>query len=304
MTLVIMAAGMGNRYGGLKQIDPVGKNGEFIIDYSIYDAINAGFNKVVFIIKEENLQVFKETVGNRIASEVEVKYAFQKKENIPSHINAPLERTKPWGTAQAVLACADIVKENFAVINADDFYGKKSFQLVAEFLKEQKENNSQAHYCMAGYVLENTLTDNGHVARGVCETNCEGYLTKVTERIQIEKNNGVVQFYEEETGYTDLDSKSTVSMNFWGFSTDIFARIEERFDAFFEVNKQNLLKAEYLLPCVVDELIREDKCDVKVLNTDAKWYGVTYHDDKQRIVDYISNLIENGTYPERLWRNA
>lgn len=308
MTLVIMAAGMGNRYGGLKQIDPIGNFGEFILDYSIYDAINAGFDKVVFIIKEENLQVFKETVGNRIAAVVSVEYAFQRTNDVPSELAhlIPAERTKPWGTAQAVLACADIVNEPFAVINADDFYGRESFELLSDFLKNDAHTpkpNKNYSFCMVGFVLDNTLTDNGHVARGVCELNSDNYLTRVTERTQIETVDGQVKYFENGV-YTDLDRKSTVSMNCWGFTPELFTAIKDGFKGFFEQNKDNLLKAEYFLPFVVDDLLKAKKCDVKVLNTAAKWYGVTYHEDKQKIMDYVRGLISDGIYPDKLWKSV
>lgn len=301
MTLVIMAAGLGSRYGGLKQIDPISKNGEFIIDYSVYDAIKAGFNKVIFIIKEENYSLFKETIGNRIAKKIDVSYAFQRIEDVPESFNTIHNRSKPWGTAQAVLACKNLVDGNFAVINADDFYGKEAFEVLVDFLKNNKTESKKPEFCMVGYVLKNTLTDNGYVARGVCETGQNNYLKNVTERTKIKRIDGQVQFYEEETGYTNLDENSVVSMNCWGFTKDIFKALEDGFVNFLEKNKHNLIKSEYLLPFVVNDLLHDNKCDVKVLNTNAKWYGVTYHEDKEKIVNYVSNLIKDGTYPPSLW---
>lgn len=302
MTIVIMAAGMGSRYGGLKQIDPVGEHGEFILDFSIYDAIKAGFDKVVFIIKEENLELFKETVGDRIAKKIAVSYAFQKMDDIPAV--APKERTKPWGTAQAVLAAAPLVKENFAVINADDFYGREAFFLLADYLKKADAAAKKADFCMVGYVLEKTLTDNGHVARGVCTTTADGMLDTITERTHIEKKEGKAQFYEEQTGYTVIDAHSTVSMNCWGFTPAIFDGIRDGYKDFFENNKDNLLKAEYFLPFVVDDMLKADKCGVRVLQTKEQWYGVTYHEDKAKIVDFIKGLTANAVYPHDLWSNV
>lgn len=299
MTLVIMAAGMGNRYGGLKQIDPVGEKGEFILDYSIYDAIKAGFDRVIFIIKEENLELFKETVGNRISQKINVEYVFQKIENIPDGIEYPKERTKPWGTAQAVFACKDKINENFAVINADDFYGRESFMLLAEELRNTDKSTN--HFCMVGYVLNNTLTENGHVARGVCTVSQAGYLSDVTERTRIERVEGIVKFYEEETGYTEIDPHSIVSLNCWGFTPSILKAIENGLMDFFEKNQNNLMKAEYFLPYVVNDMLTARECDVKVLNTSAQWYGVTYHEDKAKIVEYIKLLTDKGEYPHGLW---
>lgn len=301
LTLVIMAAGMGSRYGGLKQIDPVGRHGEFIIDYSIYDAIIAGFNKVVFIIKEENYDVFRDTVGKRVEKLVDVKYAFQKIETIPEGTIMPEGRTKPWGTAHAVYSCKDLVNENFVVINADDFYGRDSFVQLADFLKEKSESGDKYHFAMAGFILKNTLTENGHVARGVCTTDSNNYLKNVTERTKIQYNDGKVQFYEEGDGWTTIDPSSTVSMNCWGFTPDIFTEIGKQMKDFFKQDTVTLAKAEFFLPSVVQNLIDNGKCDVKVLNTDAKWYGVTYHEDKEEIVKYISKQTENGVYPENLW---
>lgn len=301
LTLVIMAAGMGSRYGGLKQIDPIGKHGEFIIDYSIYDAIKAGFNKVVFIIKEENFDVFHDTVGKRVEKLVDVKYAFQKNDAIPVGTIIPEGRTKPWGTAHAVYSCKDLVNENFAVINADDFYGRDSFVQLADFLKEKVDAGEKYHFAMAGFILKNTLTENGHVARGVCTTDESNYLKNVTERTKIQYNEGKVQFFEEGNGWTTIDPNSTVSMNCWGFTPDIFGEIKEQMTDFFKQDSNILAKAEFFLPSVVQNLIDNGKCDVKVLNTSAKWYGVTYHQDKEEIVKFISNQIENGVYPENLW---
>ena len=300
MTLVILAAGMGSRYGGLKQIDPLGPSGEFIIDYSIYDAIQAGFTKVVFIIKEENLNDFKETIGDRIAKHIEVEYAFQYLTDIVPGYTVPEGREKPWGTSQALLSAKNAVKENFAVINADDFYGRDSFMKIAEFLKAVKQNeNEKRHYAMCGFVLKNTLSENGHVARGVCKTE-KDMLIHIDERTKIQRNDGKTQYYTDETGWVDVDENSPVSMNFWGFDTEIFDEIEKR-EAHFLNNLKNPLKDEYLLPNSVQELMEGDFCDVTVLHTDAKWYGVTYRQDKEPVQKFINDQIAKGIYPEKLW---
>lgn len=301
MTLVIMAAGMGSRYGGLKQIDPVGRHGEFILDYSVYDAVKAGFEKVVFIIKKENLDVFRETVGKRLEKVIPVAYAFQEIDQVPEGVQVPEGRTKPWGTAHAVWSCRDLVDGPFAVINADDFYGREAFTLLHDFFLHMPDDTSRYHFCMAGYLLKNTLTENGHVARGVCTAD-HGYLTSVTERTKIQRNHGQTQFYEEGRDWTDIDENSIVSMNCWGFTPDLFREIEQQMQAFFADSTDGLAKKEFFLPSVVQELMDFRKCDVKVMDTPAKWYGVTYHEDKEKIVAFIEQMIEEGVYPENLWK--
>lgn len=304
MTLVIMAAGMGSRYGGLKQLDPIGKNGEFIIDYSIYDAIKAGFNKVVFIIKEENLELFRDTVGRRIEKNIEVSYVFQslKLEGIDTNLSIPANRVKPWGTAHAVLSCSEIVKEPFAVINADDYYGRESFELLAKFLKDVDMSSQKLHFAIVGFVLANTLTENGHVARGVCEIDNNGYLVNITERTKIQRNGSDIQ-YEEDGKWTTLADDTTVSMNCWAFTPQIFKEIRDGFPKFLEDNKNNLEKAEYFIPFVVEDLVKAGKCDVKVVPTQSKWYGVTYKEDKEKVVEFINKMVDNKVYSERLWNN-
>ena len=302
MTLVIMAAGMGSRYGGLKQIDPVTPHGEFIVDFSIFDAKRAGIDKVVFIIKRENYDIFRETVGSRIEGSVEVKYVFQELEAIPAGYTVPEERVKPWGTGHAVLCCKDVVDENFIVINADDFYGADAYAKLAEFLKTAKADADRAHFAMVGYVLENTITENGSVARGVCETE-NGLLTQVTERTKIMENNGVVQYLEDDVWH-DLDRKTTVSMNFWGFTPEIFGMLENDFKEFLDdvkSGKKDTLKGEFFLPFVVADGIKSGKCDARVIETSAKWYGVTYHEDKPALEAFIKNSVSMGEYPDGLW---
>lgn len=303
MTLVIMAAGMGSRYGGLKQIDPVTPHGEFIVDFSIYDAKRAGIDKVVFIIKRENYDIFKETVGSRIEGSVEVKYVFQDMDALPAGRSVPEGRVKPWGTGHAILCCKDVVKENFVVVNADDFYGADAYARLADFLKDVKTGGDKAHFAMVGYVLENTITENGSVARGVCEIE-NGLLTQVTERTKIQENDGVVQYLEDDKWY-DLDRRSTVSMNFWGFTPEIFDMLEKDFDKFLDdvdAGRADKLKGEFFLPFVVARAIKENKCDAKVLETNAKWYGVTYHDDKPVLEAFIKDSVAKGNYPDGLWK--
>lgn len=286
ITLVVMAAGMGSRFGGLKQIEPIGPNNEVILDFSAYDAIKAGFTKIVFVIKHEIEADFKKYVGDRISKKVKVEYAFQEVANLPDGFTCPADRVKPWGTAQAVLACKDIVKEPFAVINADDFYGRSAFQKIAEFLREDSND-----YAMVGFRLVNTLTENGHVSRGICEIE-NGILTSVTERTKIMDCK-----YTEDDGETwvPLSPDSVVSMNLWGFRPDLFGYIEEGFKAFLQ-EKINVPKSEYYLPSVVSSLIENGEKQVRVLVAEDKWYGVTYKEDKEMVVTAICDMMNNGQY--------
>lgn len=300
ITLVIMAAGMGSRYGGLKQIDPIGPNGEIIIDFSVYDAIRAGFNKIVFVIKKEIEHDFKEAIGNKLSGQVKVEYVYQDIHNLPEGCLLPEGRVKPWGTGHAVLSCKDVVNEPFAVINADDYYGREAFELL---YKELSENSDEHTFCMVGYNVANTLTENGHVSRGVCEISEEGQLTSITERTRIEKRGAGIMFTEDGEGWTEIPSDSIVSMNCWGFSPLMIEELNRRFGLFLEKNKENILKAEYFLPFVVDELIKENRAKVKVLVTDEKWYGVTYKEDKEKVMSAVKDMIAAGKYPKGLWNN-
>lgn len=299
MTLVILAAGMGSRFGGLKQIEPVGAEGEFIIDYSVYDAKRAGFDKVVFIIKREFFESFKNTIGARISG-IEVDYVFQDMDNLPTKAGKDVVREKPWGTAHALYCCKDAVKENFAVINADDFYGRRSYELMANYLKNIKSGDKKDHYSMVGYMLRNTLTENGHVARGLCVVE-NGYLKAIDERTKIQRNNGVIQYFEDETGWTNVAEDTVASMNFWGFTPSIFEHIAKGWDSFIKESSANPTKAEYYIPVLVKNLLASDKCDVKVIETPDKWQGVTYASDKHGVVEYIKTLTVNGEYPVGLW---
>ena len=287
ITLIVMAAGMGSRFGGLKQIEPVGKNGEAILDFTVYDAIKAGFTKVVFVIKHAIENDFKEFVGSRIAKKIKVEYVFQEIDKLPDGFTAPEDRQKPWGTAHAILCCKDVVNEPFAVVNADDFYGRSALQKVADFLK-QEENN----YCMVGFRLANTLTENGSVSRGVCEIDNQNHLTAVTERTKI-----IDCKYTEDDGksWTSLSPDTVVSMNLWGFMPDIFEFIEKGFKEFLKTNI-NLPKSEYYLPTVVSSLIDNGQKNVEVLVAEDKWYGITYKEDKQKVVNAIGDMIDAGIY--------
>lgn len=300
--LVIMAAGMGSRYGGLKQIDPVDEEGHIIMDFSMYDARRAGFEKVIFIIKKENEENFKEAVGDRMAKYMDVSYAFQELANIPEGYEVPEGRVKPWGTAHAVLSCIDQIDGPFAVINADDYYGQEAFKLIYDYLASH-EDDEKYRYTMVGYHLGNTVTDNGHVARGICDMNENGELVAIHERTRIEKRDGGIAFTEDDgETWTSVPADATVSMNMWGFTKSILTEIKEGFPAFLEEGLQsNPMKCEYFLPTVVSDLLGEDRATVAVLKSADKWYGVTYKEDKPVVVAAIKRMKEEGLYPVHLW---
>jgi len=300
-TLVVMAAGIGSRYGGLKQIDPVGPNGEMIIDYSIYDAIKAGFGKVIFVIKKDMEEAFREKIGNRIDKVVETAYVFQEINDVVPGFQVPKGRVKPWGTAHAVLSCRNVVDTPFAVINADDFYGASTFKVLHDYLVNIPEHGDLYQYCMVGFVLENTLTENGHVARGVCSVDENGYLKEIHERTKIMKFGDIAKYTEDDENWIAIPQGSIVSMNTWGFTPSLFYELEARFPKFLEDNKENLLKAEYFLPSVIGSLIDEGKAQVKVLKSAERWYGVTYKEDKPIVKQALNQLMQQGSYPERLW---
>ncbi len=299
--LVIMAAGMGSRYGGLKQLDPVGNHGQLIIDYSIYDAKRAGFETVVFVIKPEIEADFKEAIGDRVARLGDVKYAYQLKEDLPEGYAVPEERTKPWGTAHAALSVREIVDGPFAVINADDYYGPEAFREIYAYLSGHPDG-AVYEYVMVGYLLKNTVTENGTVARGVCEETADHFLTQVTERTKIEK--GEPPRFTEDDGrtWTDLPGDTIVSMNMWGFNRSFLDEAWKRFPAFLDAAlAENPVKAEYFLPTVVSQLIDEGRARVKVLRSEDKWYGVTYREDKPAVVAAIAEKTASGLYPDNLW---
>lgn len=300
--LVIMAAGMGSRYGGLKQIDPIDSQGHIIMDFSLFDAKRAGFEKAIFIIKKENEEEFKEVIGNRMSEVMDVAYAYQDLHTLPQGFEVPEGRIKPWGTAHAVLSCMDVVDGPFAVINADDYYGRDAFQKIYDFLSTQ-EDDEKYRFTMVGYHLKNTLTENGHVARGVCTVDENGYLVEVTERTRIEKKEDGAAFTEDDGAtWTQLPMDAIVSMNMWGFSKGFLQEIKAGFSAFLEEGlKNNPLKCEYFLPSVVSNLLSENRATVSVLTSQDKWYGVTYKEDKQVVVDAIQKMKDDGIYPEEVW---
>lgn len=300
--LVIMAAGMGSRYGGLKQIDPVDNEGHIIMDFSIYDAKRAGFEKVVFIIKKAIEKEFKEGIGDRISQYMDVEYVYQELDTLPEGFEVPEGRVKPFGTGHAILSCKDVVDGPFAVINADDYYGVHAFQEIYNYLTEN-EDDEKYHYAMVGYILSNTLTENGYVSRGICEMDKDAFLTGITERTHIEQRDMGVQFTEDDgQTWEDIAADSIVSMNMFGFTASMLKELECRFPEFLEKGlKENPMKCEYFLPSVVSDLIEEDKADVKVLRSEDRWYGITYKEDKEAVVSAVQKLKDTGVYPQHLW---
>lgn len=301
--LVVMAAGIGSRFGGgIKQLEPVGPSGEIIMDYAIYDAIAAGFNKVVFIIRKDLEKDFKEIIGNRIEKLLPVAYAYQEIDDLPEGFTVPEGRKKPWGTGQAVLAAKNVIDCPFVVINADDYYGKEALVKVHEFLVSDAPASDKLQFCMAGFILGNTLSDNGAVTRGVCEVSDDGYLTDVVETGGIERDAKGDVICERDGGIVKLSDRCHVSMNMWGFTTEILKVLEEGFTAFLkELKPEESLKKEYLLPGVVGDLLKAGRASVAVLETNDKWFGVTYKEDKQSVVDSFRELTDAGVYPEKLF---
>lgn len=302
--LVIMAAGMGSRYGGLKQIDPIDEQGHIIMDFSIYDAVRAGFEKVVFVIKKENEADFKERIGNRMEKQVQVEYVFQELSDLPQGFEVPQGRVKPFGTGHAVLSAFEAVDGPFVVINADDYYGSQAYQMMYQYLTTHPDDEKY-RYAMVGYILKNTLTENGHVARGVCHMDGHGLLKEIHERTRIEKHGDAVEYTEDDgASWTQISADSIVSMNMWGFNRSMMDELKAGFPAFLEENlPQNPLKCEYFLPFAVDALVQEGKATVQVLTTEDKWYGVTYKEDKPAVVQAIRRLKEEGLYPQNLWES-
>jgi hypothetical protein len=298
MTLVILAAGMGSRFGGMKQITPVGPSGEFIIDYSCYDAIKAGFDKIVFVIKRENLDIFRETVGKRVEGHVKVEYAFQDMNDIPKPFSVPEGRVKPWGTGHALLAARHCVEDNFATVNADDFYGAESYAIMADFLKNAKP----WQFAMAGYKLSNTLTENGTVSRGICLADENGMLTSITERTSI-RPVGENAEYEDEGAWVPVSGDSISSMNFFGFTPEVFGFAAEKFKSFLDTIKDPL-KSEYYLPSIASLAMAEELATVKVCPTPSKWFGVTYAADREGLEGKIREMISRGLYSSDLWRSV
>ncbi|MCI8329290.1 MAG: NTP transferase domain-containing protein [Oscillibacter sp.] len=299
--LIIMAAGMGSRYGGLKQLDPVGNHGQLIIDYSIYDARRAGFETVVFVIKPEIEEDFRRCIGDRVSKSMDVRYVYQLKEDLPEGYSVPAERQKPWGTAHAALAARKVVDGPFAIINADDYYGPEAYREIYDYLSTH-EDGDLCEYVMVGYLLKNTVSENGTVARGVCEETEDHYLTQITERTKIEQGPPLRFTEDDGKSWTELAEDTIVSLNMWGFTRSFLDEAWKRLPAFLDkALAENPAKAEYFLPTVVSQLIEEGKARVKVLRSGDKWYGVTYREDKPAVVGAIAGKTKAGLYPDRLW---
>jgi len=299
-TLLVLAAGMGSRYGSLKQIDPVGPSGETIIDYSIYDAARAGFGKVVFIIRKSFEQDFKDIFITKLRPYIPVEYVFQEIDNVPEGLSFSPERSKPWGTAHAILMAKDIIHEPFAVINGDDFYGSDAFKTMADYLISLTAEQ-QTHYSLVGYQVGNTMSENGSVSRGVCLEDADENLVSVTERTNIQYIEGAIAYQDFDGKSVFLDPETLVSMNFWGFTPEYFKQTESMFIDFVKANSENL-KAEFYIPTAIDKLIKSSSASVKVLRSTAKWFGVTYKEDKPLVIEKLAQLIRAGVYPAQLWK--
>lgn len=299
-TLLILAAGMGSRYGGLKQVDPVGPSGETIMDYSVFDAVRAGFGRVVFVIRRDFEDIFKKTIGSKYRDVADVGYAYQSMEDLPIGFHVPRDREKPWGTAHAIRSARKAVAEPFAAINADDFYGRDAFERLTAFLSRDAAAPARPRYAMVGYRLDQTLSEHGSVARGVCQVGCDGLLESVTEMTKLVRVPGGAENREDPDCPVTLTGDERVSMNLWGFTPALFDALDARFPAWLEVNAGNP-RAEWYIPFVVDEMIREGLADVEVLPTESAWFGVTYREDKPLVVDAVRRLVEAGDYPVKLW---
>lgn len=303
-TLVILAAGMGSRFGGLKQIEPIGPHGEIIIDYSIYDSKKYGFGKVVFIIKKENEQSFKEAIGDRVSKHIEVEYVFQELADLPEGYSVPDGRVKPWGTGHALLCCKDVIRENFAVINADDFYGPSAFRLLAEFLTKDEniENAEKPEFCLVTYSLGNTLSEIGTVSRGVCAVDNKGFLQTIDETKKIQRVDGeIVSFDANDNIASKFPDNTPVSMQTWGFTPALFDRLEKGFLEFLDDKSENPLTGEYFIPVEIDKMINANEVDVKTLASVDSWFGITYKEDRELAVNSIDKMVQDGIYPEKLW---
>ncbi|MBU8892894.1 MAG: nucleotidyltransferase [Bacteroidales bacterium] len=299
LTLLVLAAGMGSRYGGLKQLDQVGPSGETIIDYSVYDAIEAGFNKIVFIIRKDIEKDMKELLFDKYSKKIKIEYVFQELNKIPEGVELPADRVKPWGTGHAVLMAKDIINEPFVVINADDFYGKSAFKVVANYM-QSKQDNLKGKNCMAGYLLKNTLSEYGQVSRGVCEVNDQNELVEITERTKIGWKNGKI-VTDNDGNDLELNGDVYVSMNFWGFTPDVFSELEAEFIKFIDENASDI-KSEYYIPSIVSHQMNNSLATFKVLEATDQWFGVTYKEDKPLVINKINELTHTGEYPEKLWK--
>ncbi len=298
-TLLVLAAGMGSRYGGLKQLDQVGPSGETIIDYSIFDAIRAGFGKVVFIIRRDIEEAFKTALGSRYEGKIAVDYAFQQIDALPKGFSAPEGREKPWGTGHAVYVAKELINEPFAVINGDDFYGRNGFQLLADYLSQAKDGD-KADFSMCGFIMRNTLSDNGSVSRGVCELDSIGNLTEVIEHTKLERNAKAAKSFMSAGSVIDFSGDEIVSMNMWGFTPSLFDYMDDMFVDFLKKSGQEM-KSEFFIPLVADNLIKQGKATVKVMTSNDEWFGITYKEDKAFVVSSIRKLVEQGIYPDKLF---
>ncbi len=301
LTLVVMAAGIGSRYGGLKQIDPVGPSGEIVVDYSVYDALRAGFDRVVFIIRRDLEEAFRDRHGRNVERRAEVAYVFQELEDVPKGFRVPAGREKPWGTGHAILLCRENVPTPFLAINADDFYGRGAFEAMAACMRGRQDGPDGYAYAMAGYLIANTLSAHGHVTRAVCQTTADGYLVDVRELLRIQRFPDGIKHSENGVAWQQLPEESVVSMNFWGFTPSLFGELEVRFKRFLGERASDILKAEFLIPEVVGALVREKKARVKILPVTEKWFGVTYPEDRPKVQAAILELVRAGLYPSRLW---
>ncbi|MFV1858223.1 MAG: NDP-sugar synthase [Anaerolineales bacterium] len=299
--LIVMAAGVGSRYGGLKQIDPLGPGGESILDYSLYDAMHVGFRKIIFVVSKAVEDAVRSRVEAAIGQICDVAFVVQELTDLPAPFLVPSGRQKPWGTGHAVFSCRHVISAPFGVVNADDFYGRGSFQLLYDFLAGVTDLEGSPSFCMVGYLLGNTLTEHGYVARGICELDADGFLLGVDERTHIERTGGVIRWTEDGENWTEIPANTTVSMNLWGFTPQVFAELEARFAVFLETREGDLLEAEFMLPEVVNSLLEEYKATVRVLPTDERWFGVTYQADRKWASQAISSLVRDGVYPEKLW---
>lgn len=300
-TLVVLAAGIGSRYGGLKQLDPIGPNGELIVDYSVYDALRAGFERVVFVIRREIEELFRERIGANVEARCDTAYVMQSLTDVPDGTDIPAGRIKPWGTAHAVYACRHVVESPFAVINADDFYGRSAYQSLAVYLKRELGSDERVGYCMVGYPVENTLPEHGRVSRGICELDEDGYLVGIHERKRVERFGEGARYTEDGCTWTEVPAGTTVSMNFWGFTPSLFGELEPRFRQFLRGGAEQLATAEFLMPEFVGAMIAEGKATVRVLRADDRWFGATYRQDMPIVKQAVRNLIRQGLYPENLW---
>ena len=301
LTLVVMAAGVGSRYGGLKQMDGLGPSGEVVMEYSVYDALRSGFDRAVFIIRRDFEEAFRDRVGRKVEGAVETAYVFQSLDQVPAGFAVPPGRVKPWGTGQAVLAAREAARTPFAVINADDFYGREAFEIMAGELRRPRPADGASQYAMLGYRLANTLSEHGHVARGLCESTPDGYLRSIRELLKIQRRDGRVRHTEDDAAWLDLAEDSLVSMNFWGFEPSIFGELETQFREFLAGRAADLAKAEFLIPEAVGRLVREGKARVRVLPTPGRWFGVTYPADRPLVEEAIRERVRRGLYPPDLW---